>query len=296
MKTIHYTSCPVCQSQSLKEVFKVKDHSVTGETFSVFECTSCSLRITQDPPDENSIAPFYRSEDYISHTNSNRGFINRLYQSVRKKTLRKKSRLVKRVSDLKSGRLLDLGAGTGSFVSAMKEQGWDVTGVEPAAGAREIAKQNGIELWPQQKLFELPRASFDVISLWHVLEHIHELQKTIVQLKELLKEKGKLLIAVPNYTSPDARIYKTYWAAYEVPRHLYHFSPASMQKLLEGNGFKLAGMKPMWYDSYYISLLSSKYKDGRTKYFSAAWNGFRSNLKAMGDAKKCSSIIYIANK
>ncbi|HSU26997.1 MAG TPA: class I SAM-dependent methyltransferase [Chitinophagaceae bacterium] len=296
MNNIHYTACPVCQSASLKEVFRLKDHSVTGEIFPVVECENCSLRITQDAPGENDIAPYYSSEDYISHTNTKRGLINRLYQSVRKKTLRKKSRLVKRVTGLKTGRLLDLGAGTGSFVLEMQRNSWDVTGIEPGAGAREVAKQNGIELGGPGKFFVLPKASFDAITLWHVLEHIHDLQKTVRHLKELLNEKGKLIIAVPNYTSKDAGIYKTNWAAYDVPRHLYHFSPASMQKLLEGNGLKLIGVKPMWYDSYYISLLSSKYKHGKTKYISAVWNGFRSNLKTICNSGKCSSIIYIAGK
>jgi predicted SAM-dependent methyltransferase len=142
----------------------------------------------------------------------------------------------------------------------------------------------------------LPVNYFDAVTLWHVLEHVHDLSKYIQQLKALLKEKGRLFIAVPNYTATDAAVYKEYWAAYDVPRHLYHFSPRSMQALMEKNGLKVLLYKPMWYDSFYISLLSSRYKNGKTNWVAAFWNGLRSNLSAIGDNKKCSSVIYVIVK
>jgi SAM-dependent methyltransferase len=146
------------------------------------------------------------------------------------------------------------------------------------------------------QFFHLPAESFDAITLWHVLEHVHDLSAYVQQLKSLLKERGKLFIAVPNYTSKDAAIYKESWAAYDVPRHLYHFSPRSMQSLMEKHGLKLLGYKPMWYDSFYISMLSSKYKNGKTNLLASFFNGLSSNLKAMGDVKKCSSVIYVIGK
>lgn len=294
---IHYTNCPVCGSAEIKPVLSAKDHTVSGEIFSISECGGCSLRFTQDVPDAASIAPYYKSDDYISHTNTSKGLINSLYQFVRKRTLRKKRRLVQKVTGMGKGELLDVGSGTGAFASEMSLNGWYVTGLEPDEGARAIAKQeHKMELKGMDQFFQLQPGSFDAITLWHVLEHVHDLSAYVQQLKTLLREKGKLVIAVPNYTSKDAAVYKEHWAAYDVPRHLYHFSPRSMQVLMEKHGLKILSYKPMWYDSFYISLLSSRYKKGKTKLLPAFFNGLRSNLKAMGDVKRCSSIIYIIGK
>jgi SAM-dependent methyltransferase len=296
-QTIHYTNCPVCGSTAIKNVLSVKDHTVSGEMFSIAECSACSLRFTQDVPDAMSIAPYYKSEDYISHTNTSKGLINRLYQSVRKRTLAKKRRLVQRITGMGKGHLLDVGSGTGAFVSEMALHGWYTTGLEPDEGARQVAKKlYNIKLEDANRFYQLAPESFDAISLWHVLEHVHELSAYVQQLKTLLKEKGRLFIAVPNYTSKDAAIYKECWAAYDVPRHLYHFSPRSMQVLMEKHGLKLLAYKPMWYDSFYISMLSSKYKNVKTNLLASFFNGFRSNLNALGDAKQCSSVIYIIGK
>jgi 2-polyprenyl-3-methyl-5-hydroxy-6-metoxy-1,4-benzoquinol methylase len=294
---IHYSNCPVCGSADINNVITVKDYTVSGETFPIAECKNCSLRFTQDIPDAAGILPYYQSEDYISHTDTSKGFINRLYQSVRKRTLRNKRKLVEKITGIKAGQLLDVGSGTGAFVNEMKQNGWQVTGLEPDEGARNVAKKlYNAELEDPNRFYQLPANSYDAITLWHVLEHVHDLAAYVQQLKTLLKEKGKLFIAVPNYTSMDATIYKEYWAAYDVPRHLYHFSPKSMQALMEKNGLKVIEHKPMWYDSFYISMLSSKYKKGKTNLFSSFLNGFRSNLEAMGDVKRCSSVIYILGK
>lgn len=294
MTLVHYTNCPVCGAADIKDVFAVKDHTVSGESFTVAECNACSLRFTKDVPDAASIGPYYKSEDYISHTDTSKGLINRLYRWVRKRTLRRKRKLVQKLTGVRAGQLLDVGSGTGAFVNEMNQNGWKVTGLEPDEGARGVAKRSyNIELKNIDELYKLPENSFDAITLWHVLEHVHELSAYVLQLKSLLKENGKLLIAVPNYTSKDAAIYKECWAAYDVPRHLYHFSPRSMQFLMEKNGLKLLGYKPMWYDSFYISMLSSKYKNGKTNLLTSFFNGFRSNLKVLGDVKRCSSVIYI---
>ena len=211
--------------------------------------------------------------------------------------MNKKRKLVEKCTGLKKGALLDVGSGVGTFVNEMKQHGWDVTGIEPDRGARTVAKKlYGLELSGSDSFYHLPSFGFDAITLWHVLEHVHDLSVYVQQLKALLKEKGRLFIAVPNYTSKDAAIYKEYWAAYDVPRHLYHFSSRSMQALMEKNGLKLLRYKPMWYDSFYISMLSSKYKNGKTNLFSSFFNGFRSNLKAMSDVKRCSSVIYVISK
>jgi len=294
---IHYSHCPVCASPDIKNVLTVKDHSVSGKTFHIAECSSCTLRFTQDVPDAASISPYYKAEGYISHTNTTKGLVNRVYQFVRKRTMVKKRKLVEKSTGIVKGIMLDMGSGVGSFVNEMKQNGWQVTGLEPDEDARKTAKElYQLDLHHTKEFYLLAPDSFDAITMWHVLEHVHDLSAYILQLKSLLKEKGRLLIAVPNYTCLDAKTYRQYWAAYDVPRHLYHFSPQSMQVLMEKHGLKIIQYKPMWYDSFYISLLSSKYRNGKTSWIAALWNGLRSNTKAIGDVKKCSSVIYIIGK
>jgi len=211
--------------------------------------------------------------------------------------LNQKKKLVEKETGIKKGNLLDVGSGTGHFASAMQKAAWQVTGLEPDEGARALASQeHSIELLSSGELFNLAGKRFDAITLWHVLEHIHDLKKYIQTFKKLLSDNGKLFIAVPNYTSYDAEKYKEYWAAYDVPRHLYHFTPQTMQWLMKECGLKIVDVKPMWFDSFYVSLLSSKYKNGNTKWVGAFWTGLISNFKAMSDAKKCSSVIYIISK
>ena len=293
---VHYTHCPVCGAAELKTAFSVTDHSVSGEKFPILECNHCTLRLTQDIPTADFIGPYYRSEDYISHTNSSKGLINQLYRQVRKITLRQKRKFIENSTGLSSGNLLDIGSGTGAFAAAMKQAGWKVTGLEPDEGARKVANdQFGISLDDTGSFFELPPSQFDVITLWHVLEHVHDLQAYVQQLQRLLKPGGKLLIAVPNYTSGDARYFGINWAAYDVPRHLYHFSPPSIRILLERNSLKLLSVQPMWFDSFYVSMLSTRYASGKVQYLKAVWQGLLSNLNAIRDRERCSSLIYVVS-
>lgn len=289
--------CPICGNDDCHDIFPVKDYLVSGKEFMIRECWYCTLRFTKNIPNAEQIGEYYRSADYISHTNEQKGLINRLYHLVRNRTLKAKRRLVEKYSGVKTGDLLDLGSGVGAFVHEMQEHGWKVKGLEPDEGARSVAKKNfGTELEDIPAFYRFPGSSFDAITLWHVLEHAHDLQGYMLQLKNLVRPSGKIFIAVPNYTSKDAAIYREYWAAWDVPRHLYHFSPQAMQTLLTNNGLKLKKIIPMWYDSYYVSLLSSRYKKGKTKYISAFFNGFRSNLKARVNRSFCSSLIYVAGK
>ena len=208
--------------------------------------------------------------------------------------MNQKKKLVEKETGLKNGYLLDVGSGTGHFASAMQKAAWKVTGLEPDEGARAVAsKEHSLSLLPSGELFNLPEKKFNAITLWHVLEHVHDVKKYIQTFKKLLADTGRLVIAVPNYTSYDAEKYKEYWAAYDVPRHLYHFTPQTMQWLMKECGLKIVDVKPMWFDSFYVSLLSSKYKNGNTNWVGAFWTGLISNFKAIGDAKKCSSVIYI---
>jgi 2-polyprenyl-3-methyl-5-hydroxy-6-metoxy-1,4-benzoquinol methylase len=296
MNRIHYNQCPVCNSTEVKKELKVKDHSVSGEEFEVWECHSCSLRFTQDIPDEQAIGLYYQSADYISHTNTNKGQLNKIYQRVRKHTLEQKARLIISLTTEK-GSVLDIGAGIGAFLNVMRQKGWKVGGIEPDMGARRTAKELfSLELMEIGYFESLNNDSYDAITLWHVLEHVHQLHPYIEKLKQLLKPGGKIFIAVPNYTSSDASIYGSYWAAYDVPRHLYHFTPRSIDILMREHGLKVITKRRMWYDSFYISLLSSKYKTGKTNWISSVINGIRSDLKATLSKDSCSSIIYIIEK
>lgn len=294
---IHYTNCPVCGSADIKKALTAKDFTVSKRDFDIYECSQCLLRFTQDIPDTDSIGAYYKSEEYISHTDTSRGIVNNLYQKVRKYTLGQKRKLVEKVTGIHEGQLLDVGSGTGAFVNEMSSHGWQVTGLEPDADAREVANKNyGFELKDTSAFYSLQPGSYDAISMWHVLEHVHDLNAYIQQLKSVLKENGKLFIAVPNYTSGDASVYKEFWAAYDVPRHLYHFSPNSMRVLIEKHGMRIEKYLPMWFDSYYICMLSNKYKSGNTGLIKAIVNGTLSNLKAFGNAQKCSSVIYVIAK
>lgn len=296
MTKVHYSNCPVCGSTAIHPLLTVKDHSVSKEEFVIWQCSNCSLRFTQDVPDENSIGRYYQSSDYISHTNTSKGLINKLYQRVRNYTLNQKADLIIGQT-VKQGRILDIGAGIGAFLNTMKEKGWEIIGIEPDEGARQQAEKIfHLNLNETEVLGQLPENNFDAITLWHVLEHVHQLHPYVERLKFLLKEHGKIFIAVPNYESLDHSIYRYYWAAYDVPRHLYHFTPKAMETLMQEHGLKVIAKKPMWFDSFYISLLSSKYKNKKTNWLGAAFSGFRSNLKALLNKNYCSSIIYIIEK
>ena len=179
----------------------------------------------------------------------------------------------------------------------MQQAGWLVTGLEPDAATRQRAENlYGLHLQQTDTLFQLPATGFDAITLWHVLEHVHELHAYIEQIKLLLNHKGRALVAVPNYTSYDAQAYQKYWAAYDVPRHLYHFSPNAIRNLLQQHGLQLLAIKPMWFDSFYIAMLSEQYKNGKNNLVKAVWNGMLSNIKALFNKERCSSVIYVIGR
>ena len=294
---IHYLHCPICLSENIAELKPVKDFSVSGETFKLMHCAACDAKFTQDVPGQEEIGPYYASEAYVSHSDSQKGIINSLYHIIRKRTLKHKRKLVSKFTNKTHGSILDIGCGTGAFLDEMKTNGWQTTGLEPDATARENAvKLHRIQPLLPEVLFSLPKESFDAITLWHVLEHVHDVQVYMKQCDSLLKEKGKLFIAVPNYKSHDAEVYGDAWAAYDVPRHLYHFTVKSMEAILKLNGLRLQEILPMWFDSFYVSMLSEKYKNNKSNLLNALLVGVRSNLKARAQTEKCSSIIYVIEK
>lgn len=291
--TIHHNSCPVCKSEQISKVLTAKDYTVSNEDYEIWHCQDCTFRFTQNIPSAEHIGRYYQSSNYVSHSNSDKGIINKLYHAVRKYTLQSKLKLVQQFTQKQTGSLLDVGAGTGYFAATMQQAGWKVTALEPDETARRNALEvNNIQLKPLSDFYNLEPGSFDCITLWHVLEHVHDLHSYIHQFKTLLKPDGKLLIAVPNYTSYDSNHYQQYWAAYDVPRHLWHFSPESLIRLIEDKGFSLKACKPMWFDSFYVSMLSEQYKRGTSNLIAACVTGLKSNFTTLRSAQRCSSVIY----
>lgn len=271
---------------------KVKDHSVSGEVFTLKKDPKFDYLITTPQPSLEELPNYYKSEDYISHTNSKRNIFETVYHLVRRVSISKKVKLINN-QNTETKTLLDIGCGTGDFLQAAKKQNWNVVGIEPNTSARDIAKSKvGQEVYNTGHLLSLEPNTFDVITLWHVLEHLPKLDEHIQLIKSLLKDNGTLVIAVPNYNSFDACHYKNFWAAYDVPRHLWHFSRKSIQTLFETVQLNVENELPMKFDSYYVSLLSEKYKSGFMNPVKAFWVGLKSNLKAKR-SKEYSSIIYI---
>lgn len=293
---IHYHSCPICGSSGIFEFIKTKDFTVSSQSFAIYRCNDCEGAFTQDAPQESEIHNYYKSDEYISHTDSRKGLVNRLYHLARSISLNSKSKLIDRETAAK-GKLLDIGSGTGHFAAMMKNLGWKVTALEPEPAAREMAeKLHGLQTFHPSALFDLEDHQFNAITMWHVLEHVHDLHGYLNKLNYLLAGKGKLFIAVPNFKSYDAMKLGKFWAAYDVPRHLYHFSPTSMKRLLEKHGFRLVKTIPMPFDSFYVSMLGTKYEKGRTDWLRSLWLGLVSNLKSMRDKSSASSLIYVAAK
>ena len=274
-----------------KKYLSVKDYLVSGETFELVHDTDSDFLKTFPQPKIEELPKYYESQEYISHTDEKRGLISSLYQLVKKWSLQKKAKLILQQHG-EVGSLLDVGAGTGDFLKVAKEKGWQVHGMEPNKNAANLALEKGIDL--KASLNDFEGKQFDVVTLWHVLEHIPDLEETILKLAALVKPQGALIIAVPNFKSFDARYYGKFWAAYDVPRHLWHFSKESMKNLFAEN-FQLKNIEPMIFDSFYVSLLSEKYKTGRKFSLKAFWIGLLSNIKAKR-SKEYSSHIYCFKK
>ncbi|WP_299181831.1 class I SAM-dependent methyltransferase [uncultured Aquimarina sp.] len=275
--------------EKLDFYIECKDFTVSGEKFRLYEDKDLDMLITLPKPDVENLGKYYESDDYISHTDSKRSFFEKLYHLVKKYSLNKKVKLISSLNQ-GSGTLLDIGGGTGDFLVQARLKGWQVKGVEPNEQAREIAQKKKIILEPDTT--DLPSHNYDVVTMWHVLEHVPDLEIQVKELKRLVKPGGYIIIAVPNFRSFDAGYYKSFWAAYDVPRHLWHFSKTSIEKLFAKENINLKKIVPLVFDSFYVALLSEKYKKGAMNYFRAVWIGFLSNVKAKG-SKEYSSHIYI---
>lgn len=290
-------SCPVCHHHQFTLVFNARDHYVSGEIYPVNSCDQCGFHMTGNLPPDDQMDQYYQSDDYISHSDTRKGLFNRMYHTVRNLMLYQKFSIVKRTTGKTTGRVLDIGAGTGYFLNFAAGKEWETTGTERSSEARKFAREHWkLDLLPGDHLFDLPSASFDAITLWHVLEHLPEQDKYWKTFSNLLPEGGFLFIALPNFRSFDAGHYKEYWAAWDVPRHLWHYAPEHIIRQAGNYGFRLYGMKQMPFDAVYVSILSEKYKKSKFPLIKGLFFGKISWFGSLMNVKKSSSVIYIFRK
>ena len=296
METLN--ACPICQSGSFLPELVAKDYTVSGKEFQIVKCAECGLLFTNPRPTKLEIGPYYESPDYISHSNSKKGLINNIYQWVRNRAIKEKLALVHKFSGKRDTiKLLDIGCGTGEFLASAKASGMQTKGIEPSTAAREQAIRNHQLNVEGEEGLEKLTESYDVITLWHVLEHVHDLRVRVQKIAGILNNRGVAIIAVPNPNSADRNTYNKEWAAWDVPRHLYHFTPATIKRLFNDFSLKHEASIAMKYDAYYVSMLSERYRNnGKNNLPAAFLNGWKSNIHAGSNAELYSSVIYIFRK
>jgi SAM-dependent methyltransferase len=287
--------CPLCHGDRFRHFKTCRDHTVSGETFDIVECSGCGFRFTNPRPGPDEIGRYYESDDYTPHQESGQGLIDTLYRWARRYTLRSKHRLITSLVNNPPGRLLDFGCGTGEFLDLCQSKGWHVHGLDPDTSAQKIANQKyGLSVAPPEQIAAMPSDHFDVITLWHVLEHVPHLTATVEELKRTLSPTGTLVVALPNCTSLDADIYSKHWAGYDVPRHLYHFRPDDVHRLFNAFYMKVDDIRPMRLDAFYVSLLSEQYRNGWLP--RAPLVALLSNLWAAWHGPRYSAQLYLIRK
>ncbi len=288
--------CPICSGKTFRPYLTSTDYTTSGNDFNIVQCTNCSFAITNPRPDKSEIGEYYKSQSYISHTGGSNSLIDRIYLLARSRSLKRKRKLIEKYSNKLS--LLDYGCGTGEFLNECIKQGWIGNGIEPSKEARSKAEElNKKPIYSD--ISQVIENQFNTITLWHVLEHVHELNLTLEKLTQSLAVNGTVFIAVPNPTSWDANKYGKNWAAYDVPRHLWHFSKKNMTQLLSNHSLTVKEVIPMKLDAYYVSLLSEQYKTPNQskikRYLLGFINGLISNIKASQKINH-SSLIYVAKR
>jgi len=284
--------CPICESNNIKEQFQLKDYFLSQEVFTISKCSVCGFQFTNPRPLKSQISLYYKSEDYISHSNKSTGLFAVLYQLARYLNLAFKYAIIKKHTTV--GKALDIGSGTGHFLNYLQNKNWLVQGIEPDNEAAEFSRNNfELKINSESELKKLEYNSFDLITMWHVLEHVHDLNERMSELLRLIKPKGTLILALPNLDSFDANYYDKYWAAYDVPRHLYHFTKKDIENLATKHGFVIEKIYPMKLDAFYVSLLSEKFIGKKWGFFRAIYIALRSNIKSSAQNPTTSSLIYI---
>lgn len=297
---ITISNCPICNSNHFKPYLKCIDNTVSRETFSMVQCTSCSFIITNPRPADSDLGKYYQSSAYISHSDTKEGLINKLYHFVRNYTLKQKVKLINKHDHFGANKkVMDIGCGSGHFLNALKQNSINSFGLEPDEQTRQAAIKNfNLDIFSSEQLFSLNPESVSTVTMFHVLEHVANLNEYFKAIHNVLKPKGTFVVAVPNYQSSDAQHYKQNWAAYDVPRHLNHFSAETITQLASNNNFKLIKILPMHFDGFYVSMLSEQYRGnkGLISLILGTINGLITFFKSLGNVQKSSSLIYIFNK
>jgi SAM-dependent methyltransferase len=292
-----YKICPLCGNREINNFITCTDFLVTGEKFEIYSCAGCLGAFTMGHPSEEEAGRYYKSENYISHTDSSRNLFEKIYQLVRKVFLARKRNLVKKLTGLKTGSILDIGCGTGHFVNTMKLAGWKVTGIEIDENARKYAKERfSADVFPPDYVTALSPESFDAVTLWHVLEHFDNPANWMKEISGILKPGGLAFVALPNSNSSDAGYYKETWAAWDVPRHIWHFNPHSFRIFTANNGFEIIKELPMPADVFYISVLSEKIRNTRLPFLTGLMKGLWLSISAGSGPERSSSVLYVIRK
>lgn len=288
--------CPWCNSENNSKFLELKDYFLTQENFEILECNDCKLLFTTPCPAPDKIGDYYKSDDYLSHNESKKGIVPQIYNLVKKVNIKNKFNITVNGQQTTDNSILDIGCGVGDFLNYAKEKGCDITGIEPSEDARKIAEEKlGTKIFSPEELQNIPNESFDIVTMWHVLEHVADLKTEIDHLERIVKKNGRLVLALPNYKSFDAEYYKDKWAAYDVPRHLNHFSRTSIKNIFDTTAFQLIDIKPLKWDSYYISMLSEQYLKHSNVLLKAMITGCKSNCKAIKSGEY-SSLVYVFTK
>ncbi|MDP4290302.1 MAG: class I SAM-dependent methyltransferase [Bacteroidota bacterium] len=284
--------CINCDCQDFTTLYSLKDYFFTQENFTIQQCNRCGLRFTNPRPEEKDLGAYYKTENYLSHSDRNKTLFDKMYHFIKKYNLDHKRKLIEKFHT--SGTIIDIGCGTGAFLGQFDKKRWSRIGFEPDADAREIAKNSyGIEARDLQAMNNLNGTKAEVITMWHVLEHVSLINEQLIKIKSMLKQDGILVIAVPMSNSHDANYYGKYWAAYDVPRHLYHFTKDTLQQLLSKHGFNLVENYPMVFDAFYISMLSEKYKKSSLPLVQSLIKGLRFDFAAKTKKGTYSSMIFV---
>jgi 2-polyprenyl-3-methyl-5-hydroxy-6-metoxy-1,4-benzoquinol methylase len=294
---IQHKGCPLCTSSEISLHLRCTDHFISKESFELFRCSTCGFIFTENYPEADKVGKYYESDEYISHSNTSKGITNKIYRIVRTFMLHRKRRIVSRATGLKTGSVLDIGSGTGHFAAEMKSGGWKVTGIEINEKAREFSKsQYGLEIISPEMISSLEKESFDAVTLWHVLEHFHNPFAYAADILSLLKPGGICVVALPNSSSYDAAHYKALWAAYDVPRHLWHFNPDTFRRFSDKAGFATVKLLTLPLDVFYISLLSEKYMGSKLPFLSGMTKAKFFAFASFFNRRRSSSMIYILQK
>ncbi len=297
VKLVHYDKCPLCLSEKTGTYLEIKDHFLSKEVFNVFRCIECGFIFTQDHPDEENIFGYYKSEDYLSHNDDVKSLFSFFYRISRELMLNRKLRIIRKASGLSTGVLLDIGSGSGRFAAFMKKHGWGVSGIEINKAVRDKSSMEyGFPVFAPDQLSSLQSENFDCITLWHSLEHFQDPFKYTNEIKRLLKPGGTCILALPNSSSCDAEYYREFWGAWDVPRHLWHFTPETVKKFSEKSAFAVSDILRLPFDVYYVSILSEKYRAARLPLVSGLIKALWFSLLSFFRINRSSSLIYILNK